>query len=291
MVAFSGYLRPGAEVTVEANPSTVTSVLAAGLKRTGVNRVSLGVQSFDTRLRRNLGRKGDLADIFRAVDELRGAGIENVGIDLMFAIPGQGARELKSDITQVMSLRPEHVSWYELAVKDGSAYGERWRRELEDAVKFGPEFYRIVAGALEDAGYRWYETSNYALPGHECRHNLGYWRGEDYIGLGAGAWSTVGFRRWRNVEDIDSYLLGNDTRDGLRQHERLDQKDKQVEKLALGLRMDSGLPRNDVVDLLDVDEERRLTESGFLASEGDKIYLTRAGRFVANEICARLLRD
>lgn len=291
MTALTGSLRSGAEVTIEANPSTVTHDLADRLRRFGVNRVSLGVQSFDPRLRQNLGRAGETGVIFRAMEFLREAGFENVGIDLIFAIPGQAAVDLESDISQALSLKPEHISWYELSVEDGSGYARKWGRELELARENGPEFYRSVSAALEAAGYRWYETSNYAIPGKECRHNLSYWRGEDYLGIGAGAWSTVGLERWRNVEDIDLYIRGKGRQAGSRLLEHLGEKEKNTEKLALGLRMDSGLMRDEVGDLIDPGEERLLRERGYLVSEDGRICLTRAGRFVANEICVRLLRD
>lgn len=291
MTALAGSLRLGAEVTIEANPSTVTHELAERLGRIGINRVSLGVQSFDPRLRRNLGRTGETAAIFRAMEFLRGSGFENVGIDLIFTIPGQRAGDLESDIRQALSLKPDHISWYELSVEDGSTYAHKWARKLEHAREYGPEFYRTVTGALEEAGYRWYETSNFAIPGMECRHNLSYWRGEDYLGVGAGAWSTRGFERWRNVEDVDIYINGKAGQTGSRLREHLGEKEKTTEKLALGLRMDSGLKRDEVAGRLDPDEERLLKERGYLVSEGGRIYLTRAGRFVANDICVRLLRD
>lgn len=291
MAALAISLGPGAEVTIEANPSTLSRELADRLRHSGVNRVSLGVQSFDTRLRQNLGRAGGTGVIFRAMDVLRDAGFENVGIDLIFAIPGQEAGELEDDIRQALSLRPEHISWYELSAADGGAYALKWGKELGRARENGSDFYESVTTALEAAGYCWYETSNYAIPGKECRHNLSYWRGEDYLGIGAGAWSTRGFERWRNVEDIDLYIRDMGRPDESRMLEHLGEKEKMTEKLALGLRMDSGLMRDEVESLIDPGEERLLKERGYLVNEGGRIYLTRAGRFVANEICARLLRD
>ncbi|MFA6001649.1 MAG: radical SAM family heme chaperone HemW [Thermoleophilia bacterium] len=291
MKALTGSMRMSAEVTIEANPSTVTRKLADRLGHIGVNRVSLGVQSFDPRLRKNLGRTGETGEIFKAMEFLRGAGFENVGIDLIFSIPGQGAGELENDIRQALSLKPEHISWYELSAEEGGAYARKWGRELKSARENGPEFYRTVTAALEAAGYLWYETSNFAIPGRACRHNLSYWRGEDYLGVGAGAWSTRGLERWRNVEDIEVYIREKGMQTSSRLCEHLDSKDKLTEKLALGLRMDVGLKRDEVTDLIDPAEERLLRERGYLISEGDRICLTRAGRFVANEICARLLRN
>jgi oxygen-independent coproporphyrinogen-3 oxidase len=183
--AARGRQAPGAEVTIEANPATVTPELAAALPVMGVNRVSLGVQSFSPRLRRRLGRQGPVEAVGPAVSALRTAGIGNIGLDLIFGIPGEELVELETDLRRALALKPEHLSCYELTVKAGSDYDRRWSAELEVAASNGRLFYETVVDTLEEAGYQWYETSNFARPGFECRHNLAYWGGEYYIGLGA----------------------------------------------------------------------------------------------------------
>lgn len=299
MDELAGRIAPQAEVTVEANPATITPDLAGRLAGSGINRVSLGVQSFDDRLRKNLGRRGSAAEVVSAVERLRKAGLENIGLDLIFGIPEQTAGQLERDIAQALALKPEHVSCYELSTKPGSDFAGRWAAELAAAREQGASWYEQVVSALEGAGYRWYETSNFARPGRECRHNLAYWRGEDYLGAGAGAWSTVGESRWRNVEDVAAYM-GSWTKAGgeaaadagaARLYENLSRRDRQLERLALGLRLESGVRREEVAGLLDAGQEQLMIERGYLASEGGRIFLTRAGRFVANEVCARLLRD
>ncbi|MHB1361845.1 MAG: radical SAM family heme chaperone HemW [Thermoleophilia bacterium] len=281
------------EITVEANPSTLTPELAAGLAAAGVNRVSLGAQSFDPGLRRNLGREGPARAIAEAVKELRRAGIGSIGLDLMFSIPGQTAAGLESDLDRALALEPDHLSCYELTVKEGSAFQRRWLGELEAAAARGRGFYELAVDRLEGAGYRWYETSNFSLPGKECRHNLAYWDGSDYLGLGAGAWSTVGTVRWRNSESLEGYIeaAAGGGWEGLREIERLDPRGKISEKLLLGLRRDRGVERGAVAAVLDSRQEKGLLRNGFLVNEGGRICLTRQGRFVANEVCARLLRD
>ena len=282
----------GAEVTVEANPSTVTAELAAGLAEAGLNRVSLGAQSFDSVLRRNLGRAGAAEAIATAVGNLRRAGIGNIGLDLMFSIPGQTAADLERDLDLALALEPEHLSCYELTVKKGSDFQRRWRKELKRAAGKGRDFYELTVDRLQGAGYRWYETSNFALPGKECRHNLAYWGGADHVGLGAGAWSTVGELRWRNIESLESYVE-DDAGDwqAIRETEHLDPLQKVAERLLLGLRRDRGVDRGAVEAVLDKRQEKGLLRNGFLVNEGGRICLTRQGRFVANEVCARLLRD
>ncbi|MBI5870693.1 MAG: radical SAM family heme chaperone HemW [Actinobacteria bacterium] len=293
LAAVAGYCLPSAEITVEANPSTVSRELAESLAEAGVNRVSLGAQSFTPELRRNLGRRGEAAMIAEAVAAFRASGIDNIGLDLMFGIPGQDRAALEFDLESVLALEPAHVSCYELTVKEGSRFQRRWLRGLQVAARYGREFYEMVAGTLEGAGFRWYETSNFARPGYECRHNLAYWQGDDFIGLGAGAWSTVEGRRWHNVEDLAVYLdcASRGDWEAARTREELSSEVLDSERMMLGLRRDVGVERAAVAGAIDTDQEKLLLRNGFLVNEGGRISLTRQGRFVANEVCARLLRD
>lgn len=283
----------GAEITVEANPVTIDASLAGQLMSAGVNRISLGVQSFNRQLRRNLERAGGAEAVQSAVSELRAAGMKNLGLDLIFGIPGQRVDDLERDIEAALAMRPQHISWYELTVKEGSAYQMRWAGELaaKEDEGTGATYYRRVADALEAAGYRWYETSNFALPGYECRHNLAYWEGEDYLGLGAGAWSTVGLKRWRNVESVGDYIqaIESGALRPARAAEALSPADKIRERLMLGLRIDTGVSAELVTSTIDPEQLKNLQRDGFLTTEGGRISLTRAGRFVANDVCARLL--
>lgn len=279
----------GAEVSAEANPATITPRLAARLAAAGVNRVSLGVQSFSVRLRANLGRAGDAAQVGAAMYALRAAGIDNLGLDLIFGIPGQSISDLESDVRRVMALEPKHVSCYELSVKDGTSFQRQWAAELEKQAVSAPRFYEMVVDTMVEAGYNWYETSNFSLPGWECRHNLACWGGADYVGLGAGAWSTVGLERWRNVEDIGFYIDGGYRQE--RHRETLTPAQKDAEWAMLGLRLKTGITLAGYKGPIDPLQLNLLQRNGFLKTGGGKIYLTRAGRFVANEVCARLLQD
>lgn len=306
-----------AEITIEANPRFITPQLARDLKSWGVNRVSLGAQTFDACLRRNLGRAGSSASINLAMNALRQAGHTNVAVDMIYGIPGQTLKQLRCDIEAVMSLRPEHISYYGLTIKEGSAYWRRWQNQLKakENEDLGRTFYETVASKLEGAGYRWYETSNFCLPGHECRHNLAYWQGSDYMGLGPGAYSTLGLKRWQNIDDLSLYLreygvAAKDMKSKFAKHdvcergnrqspvpkrrarifETLSISDKLREKLLLGLRCDEGVACRDVAAVIDESARNILQRNGFLASDGDKIFLTRAGRFVANEVSVRLLK-
>ncbi len=203
---FRPYLTPHAEVTVEANPEDVDASFAAWAAAAPVAggagagrglRISLGAQSFDSRLRAALGRcaQEDPAAAFR---RLRAAGVQNLSLDLIHGIPGQTPADLEADLAAVRGLRPDHVSWYELTVAPGTALERRLARAAgpgapdDDA---GADLYDRIVSVLSRAGYDWYEVSNFALPGRKARHNVAYWRARPYLGLGPGAVSTVGARR------------------------------------------------------------------------------------------------
>ena len=202
-------LPPAEEVTVEANPETVTPAVAALLREGGVTRVSLGAQSFQPRLLEVLERRARPDDVRRAFAVLREAGFDNLSLDLIYGIPGQSTADLDADLSEALALEPEHVSAYELEAKPGTrfthAHGEELARQAEAMESY---FERVVA-RLTEAGYRWYETANFCRAGSRdlrSRHNLAYWRGRDYLGLGIGAVSTIAGRRWRTTPRLGRYL-------------------------------------------------------------------------------------
>lgn len=279
------------EVTMEANPLTISRDKAECLIEAGINRISLGVQSFQPALRKNLGRQGCVEDVYAAIEELRRAGFENISIDLIFGIPGQEMEDIRHDVEKALSLELDHISYYELTVKQ-TKYAIAWANELNRAAMMNAGFYEYVVEKLEQASHVWYETSNFARLGSECRHNIAYWNGADYIGIGASAWSTVGHMRWQNIADIGDYLVASTTGnwDENRSYEFLCAKTKKREKLILGLRKSGGIHLGEAEEIIDLIEKNALVRNGFLNSKGGKIKLTRAGRFVANEVCARLLR-
>jgi oxygen-independent coproporphyrinogen-3 oxidase len=351
--AFDGHLTEQAEVTVETNPEDVTAGYAKWAAGRGI-RVSLGAQSFVPRLRAALGRRTQ-ADPAAAFRRLRTAGCTNVGVDLIFGIPGQTADELEADLAAVAQLRPDHVSWYELDVvestalaarlgldtdevggkdpigaggvvrgdqgtaggavrpdsargalpgdeaeRDGSAMGDTVRPDGDTRAAM----YRTVVRGLERLGYRWYEVSNFALPGRRCRHNSAVWRGEDYLGLGAGAVGTIGGRRRRDLPDLAGHLAaltppnGSRTRGGgrrpqapPREIERLAAAERARERLYLAARTGAALPLRDVQEVLDSGAIGPLAQAGFVRLAGGTLRVTRKGRFVADELSVRLFRD
>jgi oxygen-independent coproporphyrinogen-3 oxidase len=209
-----------AEVTLEADPETIAAEKAAQWLAAGFNRVSLGVQSFHDRELQSAGRMHHRADIFAAVKTLRTARFANISMDLIAGLPHQTHESWKASVTELLALRPEHISIYLLEVDEGSRLG---RESLAGGARYSAaaipsddaqaDFYESACARLAAAGYEHYEISNWALPGHRSRHNLKYWRREPYLGLGAGAYSFDGHSRWANTHDSARYveLIGKGT--------------------------------------------------------------------------------
>ncbi len=275
------------EVSIEANPETVDRATFETLRRAGVTRVSIGAQSFQPEMLRALDRRASADQVRCAVDAAREAGIASVSIDLLFGVPGQVANQLEADLAVVEQIRPDHVSWYELEVKPGSKLAADGARVDEDFSEYA--YHRIV-DHLEAIGYRWYETANFARPGHECRHNLAYWGAADYLGVGIGAVSTVVGRRWRNAPDLGGYMAAlADGRRPRRTAEDLDVDTQRRERWMLALRRDEPMSLSWAGPADHPEEIGHLAEFGLLTRTGDMLRLTREGRFVQNAILGKLM--
>jgi len=302
-----GALPPAAEVTVEANPETVTSELAALLKRSGVDRVSLGAQTFGPRLLAVLDRVAGPDDVRRAIYRLRDAGIGNISLDLIYGIPGQEPADLDRDLAEALALEPEHVSAYELEAKPGTRFTHAHGAELERQAESMETYFERVVETLTAAGYRWYETANFCrapqvsvaevsvadgATGRDlrCRHNLGYWLGADYLGLGVGAVSTIENRRWRNAPSLARYVAALETGQ-LPPHEveDLPPRVRDTERIMLGLRLDEPLPLAGLERALDAVQLERLEGLGLAVRSGGNLALTPRGRFLGGGVTARLL--
>jgi oxygen-independent coproporphyrinogen-3 oxidase len=285
------------ELTVEANPETVTPALARLLSRNRVNRVSIGAQSFHMHLLDVLDRRARPEDVRRAVQRVRDAGIDNVSLDLIYGIPGQGAADLARDLAEALALDPEHVSAYELEAKPGTRFTHAHGVELERQAESMESYFERVVETLTHAGYRWYETASFCRTperagGRDLRaqHNLGYWLGRDYLGIGVGAVSTIENRRWRNAPSLPGYLaaLGRGDRPE-REVEELPPRVRDVERVMLGLRLDEPLPLDGLEHTLDVGELERATALGLAERRAGGLALTHRGRFVGGGVTARLL--
>jgi putative oxygen-independent coproporphyrinogen III oxidase len=292
-------LPPAEEVTVEANPETVTPALARFLRNCGVTRVSLGAQSFQPRLLSVLERRAGPDDVRRAVYALRDAKFDNISLDLIYGIPGQSAADLDADLSEALALEPEHLSCYELEAKPGTRFTHTHGAELSRQAEAMESYFERVVARLTEAGYRWYETANFCrspqlVDGRDLcsRHNLAYWRGRAYLGLGIGAVSTIDGRRWRTTPRLGRYLAS--LRAGERPErevEVLPERVRRSEQVLLGLRLDEPLSLAGLADAVDGDAVERLEQLGLVrrAETGEALALTERGRFLGGGVTAELL--
>jgi oxygen-independent coproporphyrinogen-3 oxidase len=279
-------LPPAAEVTVEANPETVTPDLARALRAAGVTRVSLGAQSFQPHLLRVLERGAQSDDVRRAFAHLRDAGFDNLSLDLIYGIPGQSVADLESDLAAALALEPEHLSCYELEAKPGTRFTVHHGDELARQAEAMEDYFERVVAVLSGAGYRWYETANFCRGDRRALHNLGYWLGRDYLGIGMGAVSTIGGERRRNTPKLAHYLGGRYDRE----IEHLDEDTRARERLMLGLRLDDPLPIAGLEHALDPTGLARVEQLGLAECAEDTLTLTERGRYLGGAVTAELLR-
>lgn len=240
-------ISPEAEISLEANPGTVSAASLAGYREAGINRLSLGIQSLQAKNLQRLGRIHSDADARQAVHLARSAGFSNISLDLMFALPGQNVDDLRREIDELLAFRPEHLSCYGLSIEEQTPFHHLHRRgglELPGEERY-VELFLALHERLTQAGYLHYEISNYALPGQECRHNLGYWQRRPYLGVGAGAHSFID-RDWGMrlsvPPDLERYarLLAMDS-DPAEVLETFDRRGAMAETLYLGLRTAAGI--------------------------------------------------
>ena len=278
-----------AEFTIEMNPATVTARKADLLRGHGVNRVSMGVQTFDPDLLKVLGRVHDAVQVRRSFAILRSAGYDNLNLDLIYGVPGQTLAQWEDSLRQTIDLGPDHISAYCLTYEEDTEYFERMQRgEFLENTEQDAVFFERGVELLSAAGYAQYEISNHAKPGRECRHNLAYWEGADYLGLGPSAWSTVGERRWQNAPDTAVYVRAMQA--GIRPistEEILPAETREAEKIAFGLRMNAGIDPARLAGNHGL--VTSLREEGLLEDHGPRVRLTPRGRLLADEVAAELI--
>lgn len=278
------------EVTLEANPATFDVAKAVLFRELGVTRVSLGIQSFAPHVLETLGREHDTEQAVESVRILRDAGLPEVNIDLMFSIPGQTMDDWKATLEHAALLEPDHISAYNLTYEEDTAFFDSLHRgEMSEDEDRNAEMFETAHTFLTESGFLHYETSNYAKPGRESSHNRGYWRGEEYLGLGPSAVSTVGTTRTRNVSDTAAYVerlatIGH----AIDEMEELDAGARRIELIALGLRTSDGI----ALDLLDEAGRERahlLASQGLATLDDGFLKLAGRGRALVDPIAAELI--
>src|SRR5437868_5658954 len=280
-------LRRVSEWTIEANPGSVSAKKAAVLRHGGITRISLGTQSWEDDLLYLLGREHNARQAEESFRIFRQAGFENIGIDLMFALPGQTETQWRASLERTIVLEPEHISTYCLTYEKDTEFRARLERgEFRPQNETEARFFEIAMMTLGTAGYQHYEISNYARPGFHSRHNQAYWRGADYIGLGLSAFSTRGNERWQNMADHREYArcLSAD-QSPIASTETLTPAMKRIEQIALGLRSYDGIS----ADLLALSNAKHLVEAGLVAYRNVRVVLTHAGKLVADSVAKVLL--
>jgi oxygen-independent coproporphyrinogen-3 oxidase len=289
-----------AEVTLEADPETIEAEKAAAWVRAGVNRVSLGAQSFSDKELVNAGRMHRRADIYRALPILREAGIQNISVDLIAGLPHQTKQSWNESLGELAVLAPEHVSVYLLEIDEGSRLG---KEVLQGGTRYSAgalpsedemaEFYETAQETLGRIGYHHYEISNWAKPGFESRHNLKYWRREPYLGFGAGAHSFSGTERWANAHDAAAYVSALQSgRLPVEQHEKVTPEQALDEELFLGLRQLEGIDVSRIEREYGVKLAARfepLASAGLVERDGNVVRLAASRLSVSNEVFVELL--
>lgn len=278
------------EFTMEANPRNVTPSKAALMRELGVTRISLGIQAWDDATLKTLGRDHVRADAEETWQVLRAARFSSLNLDLMFSIPGQSIETWRQTLEHSLSLQPDHISAYNLNFEEDTDFFRRLKTgEFRVDEDRDADFFNLAIDLLEAGGFEHYEISNYARPGHRSVHNEAYWLGADYLGIGPGAFSTVGGRRWHNVKDTPRYmamtLAGEDTATDI---EELTPEQRRTERFGLELRTARGVP------LALVSPESRqmldtLRDQGLLVYDEHHVRLTRAGKPLVDPVAVALM--
>lgn len=290
------HIEKDAEITMEANPGTLQKKEKARVYRcAGINRLSLGLQSADDKELKSLGRIHTFGQFLETYHIARKAGFDNINVDLMSAIPDQTCEGWIKNLRTVAALSPEHISAYSLIVEEGTSFASRELNLPDEDAEY--QMYEDTAAVLGEYGYEQYEISNYAKRGLECRHNIGYWKRMDYLGLGLGSASLWGDCRFSNTRSMEEYLKYSAFPEKIRSVEPvLTQEDKMSEFMFLGLRMTKGIEKREFeenfgcpVEQIYGDVIRKYIDMELLDEKNGRIFLTRKGIHVSNGVMAEFL--
>ena len=284
-----------AEVTIEVNPGTANIGKLQAYREMGINRLSIGLQSPEDRELKILGRIHNYGQFLETYQEARTVGFDNINIDLMSAIPDQTYEGWVKNLRTVAELEPEHISAYSLIVEEGTPFAARKLNLPDEDTEYN--MYEATAQILKEYGFEQYEISNYARKGRECRHNVGYWTRQDYLGFGLGASSLYGKERFANTADMKKYLENSKNPEKIREKEpSLTREDEMAEFMFLGLRMTKGISKADfqrcfgcTIESVYGEVLEKYESMELLLEKDGRIFLSREGIHVSNSIMAEFL--
>ena len=288
------------ELTIEANPGDLDADKIAVLKNSAVNRVSLGVQTFDDKMLKKIGRSHLEKDIYENIDRLKLAGFDNISIDLIYALPGQTMEQVKENVAKAIGLDIPHMSLYSLILENHTVFMNRMRRGKLPLPKeeLEAEMFEYIIAELERVGFEHYEISNFSKPGFESRHNLMYWDNAEYYGIGAGASGYVDGVRYKNHGPIRHYLSAVEEGNARITEEHLSQKEQMEEEMFLGLRKKSGVSMARFEEKFGRPFEglygeivRDLVQQGLMQIEGDRVRMTKRGLFLGDTVAERFILE
>ena len=288
------------ELTIEANPGDLDADKIAVLKNSAVNRVSLGVQTFDDKMLKKIGRSHLEKDIYENIDRLKLAGFDNISIDLIYALPGQTMEQVKENVAKAIGLDIPHMSLYSLILENHTVFMNRMRRGKLPLPKeeLEAEMFEYIIAELERAGFEHYEISNFSKHGFESRHNLMYWDNAEYYGIGAGASGYVNGVRYKNHGPIRHYLSAVEEGNARITEEHLSQKEQMEEEMFLGLRKKSGVSIarfeekfGRSFDGLYGEIVKDLVQQGLMQIEGDRVRMTKRGLFLGDTVAERFILE
>jgi len=279
------------EIAFEANPATFQLKKAQLFRELGISRISLGIQSFDNAVLKTLGREHNREQAIEAVQSLQQAKLSEINIDLMFSIPGQTIESWQDSLETAINLRPHHISAYNLTYEEDTEFIERLTKgDYTEDNSTNAHYFHLGHDLLTSAGFQHYETSNYAQIGKQSKHNLSYWQGADYLGIGPSAVSTINGQRWKNTPDTERYIqqiahVGH----AKTEHETIDPAAYRLERIALLLRTEQGLPMH-WLDDLDPLRIQQLCEEDLGIIKKNHLILHKEGRLLVDSIVEHLLR-
>ncbi len=288
-------LRDDAEISIEANPGTLTDIKLKTYKYIGINRLSIGLQAWQSRLLESIGRIHSIEEFVNNFSLAREIGFSNINVDIIFSLPDQTLDDWHETLSNVAGINPEHISCYSLKIEENTVFWEKYKngqiKEIDD--RLDREMYYMAKKELSRYGYNMYEISNFAKKGFKCRHNLIYWKAESYLGFGAGAHSYFTGKRYNNIYNVEDYIENYLKNEGkyIEGEVVIDNKESMSEYIILGMRLTKGISILEFeerygINIMDIFGERfdKLIERGLVEKKDGRLMLTETGLDFANQV-------